>query len=81
MHAVHGRDEQDMDVALHPDARAQSMPKNPEAMKAANDLLVEDHLLAMPDEAAAIKAAHAWLADELPDGWPMSFRMGPDMSG
>ena len=41
--------------------------------------MVEDHLLAVPDEAAAIAAASAWLAGLPPAGRPCE--MGGDTSG
>jgi len=42
-------------------------------------LLLEDHVLAVPDEAAAILAANAWLSGDPPEGRP--FEMGADTSG
>lgn len=49
------------------------------AIESAKDLLVKDHLRAVPDEAAAITSASAWLADEPPDD--TQYDMGADTSG
>lgn len=45
------------------------------ANEAVNELFVEDHLLAVPDEAAALEASNAWL-DEPPAGRPYEVRAG-----
>ena len=41
-------------------------------------MIVEDHLLAVPDEQAAIAAARAWMAGEPPTGCP--YEAGADTS-
>ena len=43
------------------------------------ELVLEDHTLAVPDEAAAIAAANAWLSGEAPVGRP--YEMAADTSG
>ena len=43
------------------------------------DLAIENHLLAVPDEAAAIEAANAWQAGAPPQGRP--YEVGADTSG
>ena len=48
------------------------------AIEALKQLAVEDHLLAVPDEQAAIEAARAWLNSEPPAGRP--YEMGADTS-
>lgn len=60
----------------------EAFPPNAEqlaAIEAVKELLLEDNLLAFRDEAAALTAANAWLADEPPTGRP--YGMGADMSG
>lgn len=39
-----------------------------QAIEAVKDLRIQDHMLGVANEAAAIRAASAWLADEPPDG-------------
>ena len=49
-------------------------PLNPDQLKSIQgleDLLKETHTLAVPDEAAAIRAAAAWLAGASPEGRPL----------
>ena len=56
-------------------------PPNEEQLQAIEDmkkLVVEDHLLAVPDEQAAIAAARAWMAGEPPAGMP--YEAGADTS-
>jgi hypothetical protein len=57
-------------------------PPNEEQKKAIEglkQLVLEDHVLAVPDEAAAIAAANAWLSGELPTGRP--YEMAADTTG
>ena len=59
-----------------------AFPPNQEELKAIEDLkelIVEDHLLAVPDESAAIAAANAWLSGSPPAGRP--YAMGAGTSG
>ena len=49
-----------------------------DAIAAMKKLVVEDHLLAVPDERAAIAAAKAWMAGEPPCGCP--YEAGADTS-
>ena len=48
------------------------------AIEAMKKLVIEDHLLAVPDEQAAIKAARAWMAGDPPAGIP--YEAGADTS-
>ena len=52
--------------------------KQMEAIEEMKKLIVEDHLLAVPDEQAAIAAARAWMAGEPPTGCP--YEAGADTS-
>ena len=57
-------------------------PPNPEQVKAIEGLkklMLEQHLLAVSDEAAAIAAASAWLPGRPPEGRP--YEVGADTSG
>ena len=49
------------------------------ALEALKELVLEHHLLCVPDEAAAIEAANAWLSGEPPAGRP--YEIGADTSG
>ena len=50
-----------------------------EAIEGLKRLMLEQHQLAVPDEAAAIAASSAWLAGEPPQGRP--YEVGEDTSG
>ena len=57
-------------------------PPNAEQLKAIEglkELLLETHTLAVPDEAAAIAAANAWLSGQAATGRP--YEIGADTSG
>lgn len=57
-------------------------PPNEEQLAAigvVKELLVEDHLLAMPDEATALEVAGPWVEGEPPAGRP--YEMGAGTSG
>ena len=57
-------------------------PPNEAQIQALEDikaLVIEQHRLAVPDEAAAIEAAHAWLSGAPPAGRP--YEIGADTSG
>ena len=62
--------------------REQFFPPNPEQIEAIaglKKLMLEQHFLAVPDEAAAIAAASAWLSVRPPEGRP--YEVGADTSG
>ena len=64
---------------LRPTAR---FPPNEAQLKAIEEikkLVLEDHVLAVPDEFAAITAANRWLQDEAPGG--RTYEMAADTSG
>ena len=66
-------------VLLRPGAK---FPPNEEQLKAIEEikkLVLEDHVLAVPDEFAAITAANRWLQGEAPGGRP--YEMAADTSG
>jgi len=69
-------------IPLRPLLRKDAVfPPNQEQVKAIDglkELLVETHVLAVPDEAAAIKAASAWMLGEPPTGRP--YEAGADTS-
>ena len=57
-------------------------PPNEEQLKSIEglkDLIIENHVLAVPDEAAAIEAANAWLSNKPAAGRP--YELGADTSG
>jgi hypothetical protein len=64
---------------LKPGAQFPPTAKQVQALDALKDLVVEHHRLAVPDEAAAIEAAHAWMAGLPPAGRP--YEIGADTSG
>ena len=64
---------------LRPGAVFPPNPKQVQAIEGLKKLMLEQHLLAVPDEAAAIVAASAWLTGRPPQGRPHEF--GADTSG
>ena len=66
-------------VLLRPGTK---FPPNEEQLKAIEEikkLVLDDHVLAVPDEFAAITAANCWLQGEAPGGRP--YEMAADTSG
>ena len=64
---------------LRPTAEFPPTDKQVEAIQALKDLALEFHRLCVPDEAAAIEAANAWLSGAAPAGRP--YELGADTSG
>ena len=64
---------------LRPTARFPPNEIQLEALEEIKKLVLEDHVLAVPDEFAAITAANRWLQDEAPGGRP--YEMAADTSG
>ena len=64
---------------LKPDACFPPNEKQLAAIQGLKDLVIEHHLLCVPDEAAAIEAANAWLTGAPPAGRP--YEVGADTSG
>ena len=63
---------------LKADASFPPKPEHEAAIAAMKKLVVDTHVLAVPDEAAAIQAATAWLAGLPPEGRP--YEAGADTS-
>lgn len=64
---------------LKPNAEFPPNEKQIEAIEGLKKLVMEHHRLCVPDEAAAIEAAHAWLSGLPPAGRP--YEIGADTSG
>ena len=64
---------------LKPGAEFPPNDKQLQALEALKELVVEHHRLCVPDEAAAIEAANAWLSGSNPAGRP--YETGADTSG
>ena len=64
---------------LKPDAVWPMTAEQRKAVDQMKELLVESHILAVPDEAAAIEAASAWLAGLPPAG--RAYELGADGCG
>ena len=66
-------------VLLKPGAKFPPNERQIQAIEELKDLVVEQHRLCVPDEAAAIEAASAWLSGAPPAGRP--YEVGADTSG
>ena len=64
---------------LKPGALFPPSQEQRQAIDGIKDLILEDHVLAVPDEFAAITAANRWLSKAAPEGRP--FELAADTSG